>query len=372
MNRGQLLSVVALGVVGVLSWDLLHPGADPAADAPAAAAKPAQSRPPAAAAPRVLAGPAGVGQAPNILRPASVSHVTASPLAREFGNTLTYKAIYDRLRNSSEGDSPEGQYFLYRILRACATVADRRGGAPARTQNAAQLEERRQQIAASLPEGDPRRAQRLEAFDKVAVDQCAGLSGLAVTEAELAQLLKSALAGGDPKARAWEVEQEMWQERRAANSPGRPGPTLSDAQLASLKEAFSSRDPEAMVIAGRVLANSFRDLSVRMGPDQEVIENRAFMNASLLLACEYGYACGENNSRVLSACAFQGHCGVGSLPDYLFYYGASPYDAQVLDRYRNILRQAVESGDWSALAIERGNRSPNAPSYMFSGSPIGR
>ena len=251
-------------------------------------------------------------------------------------------------------------------------MADRKGGAQARPQNAAQLEERRQQIAASLPEGDPRRAQRLEAFDKVTIDQCAGLSGIAVTEAELSQLLKNALAGGDPKARAWQVEQEMWQERRAANSPGRAGPTLNDAQLASVKEAFSSRDPEAIAIAGRVLANSFRDLTVRIGPDQEVIENRAFMNAALLLACEYGYPCGENNSRVLNACAYQGHCGVASLPDYLFYYGASPYDAQLLDRYRTILRQAVESGDWSAFVIERGNRSPNVPSYMFSGSPIGR
>ena len=62
-----------------------------------------------------------------------------------------------------------------------------------------------------------------------------------------------------------------------------------------------------------MLANSFRDLTVRVGPDREVIENRAFMNAALLLACEYGYGCGENNSRVLNACAFQGHCGVASL-----------------------------------------------------------
>ncbi len=155
-------------------------------------------------------------------------------------------------------------------------------------------------------------------------DACAGLSGVTVTEAELAQMLRNSLAGGDPKARAWQVEQEMWQERRAANTPGRGGPTLNDAQVASLRDAFSSRDPEAIAIAGRILANSFRDVTVRIGPDQEAIENRAFMNAALLLACEYGYACGENNTRVLNACAFQGHCGVASLPDYLFYYGSPP------------------------------------------------
>ena len=121
-----------------------------------------------------------------------------------------------------------------------------------------------------------------------------------------------------------------------------------------------------------MLSNSFRDLTVRIGPDGEPVENRAFMNAALLLACEYGYPCGENNARVLNACAFQGHCGVASLPDYLFYYGSSPYDAQLLDRYRGILRQAVDTGDWSAIAIDRSNRSPNLPSYSYPGPMGGR
>jgi hypothetical protein len=96
--------------------------------------------------------------------------------------------------------------------------------------------------------------------------------------------------------------------------------------------------------------------------DQEPVENRVFMNAWQLLACEYGYPCGENNTRVLNACAFQGHCGVASYPDYLFYYGSSPYDSQLLDRYRTILRQAVDSGDWAALNVQRGVRtSPGGP-----------
>ena len=369
LTRWQLLAVVALGAIGVAAWDLLMPD-DPAPPAVAATPRPAAPAVPAAAHQPVLAGPAGVAPMPNFLRPASVSLATSSPLAREFGNALAYKPVYDRLKGSTEGDTPEGQYFLYRILRACATVSDRKGAAPYRPQSSALMEERRQQIAASLPEGDPRRAQRLAAFDKVNTDPCAGLAGITVTEADLSQLLKNALAGGDPKAQAWSVEQDMWQERRNASTPGRAGPTLSDTQLDTLKGAFASRDPEAIATAGRVLANSFRDLTVRIGPDQEAIENRDFMNAALLLACEYGYACGEDNSRVLHACAFQGHCGVGSLPDYLFYYGASPYDAQVLDRYRSILRQAVDSGDWSAINFQRGTRSPNAP--IYAGPPIVR
>jgi hypothetical protein len=367
--------MLTAAALGVFAWDRFR---DPPAvaqastPAPAATSTGGQAKAPSAVPAAAAVSSAGK-PAPNFLRPASVTHATSSPLARDFGNALTLKPLYDRLKGSAEGETPEGQFFLYRILRACATVAERRSGSSqARSRSSALMEERRQLIAAELPEGDPRRALRLAALDKVATDQCEGLSGVTVTEAELSGLLRNALAGGDSKAKAWHVEQEMWQERRAAGPAGRGGPTLSDPQAAALRDAFVSRDPEAMVIAGRVLANSFRDVTVRIGPEQEAVENRAFANAALLLACEYGYACGENNQRVLSACAFQGHCGVASLPDYLFYYGASPYDAQVLDRYRNVLRQAIDSGDWSALTIQRGSRSPNAPALTMHGGGPGR
>ncbi len=370
MSARQLLTIVALAAIGVLAWEMLKPPQP--AETAAVASAPADRMPaaaPASAPPApVTTQPGQVRLGTNFLRPPAATTVTATPLARDFANALAWKPIYERLRNTAEGETPEGKYFLYRILRACATVADRKP----RPQNVVQIEERRMQIASSLPEGDPRRAQRLEAFDKATADQCAGLAGVTVSEAELAQLLKSSLDGGDPKARVWQVEQEMWQERRSANTPGRAGATLTDSQVSSLREAFSSRDPEAIAIAGRVLSNSFRDLTVRVGPDGEPIENRAFMNAALLLACEYGYPCGENNARVLNACAFQGHCGVASLPDYLFYYASSPYDAQLLDRYRGILRQAVDTGDWSAIAIDRSNRSPNLPSYSYPGPMGGR
>ena len=359
MSRLQALAIAAMVAVGVFAWDWFDGEPAPPAVAPAEKA-PVAGASAHSVAPVASRGPADVGRAPNFLRPTVSSSSIASQLTREFRDALAYKAVYDRLNGTAEGQTPEGQFILYSILRSCATVADRKFGQP-RPQNPAQLEERRQLIAASLAEGDPRRAQRLEAFDKVNADRCAGITGVVVSEAELAQYLKNALAGGDPKARAWQVEQDMLQERRTASTPGRPGTTLTDAQAASLKDAFASRDPEAIVIAGRVLANSFRDMTVRIGPDQEPIENRAFMTAAQLLACEYGYPCGDNSDRLLRACAYQGYCGVASFADYLFYYGASPYEAQLLDRYRGILRQVVETGDWSGIVLDRGNRGANPP-----------
>ena len=308
-----------------------------------------------------LPGPAGAGASANFLRPVSAAKQTASSLARDFANATQYKPLLDRLNGTPEGNTPEGQYYLYQILRACATVSDRKGGGNWASARAAQLEERRQLIATEVAENDARRSQRLAAIEQLSTDKCAGINGITMTESELSQLLRNSLAGGDPKARATTIEQEVWRERRGSGPEGRAGGTLSDAQVASLRETLASRDPEALVIAGRVLSGSFRDATVRLGPDQEPVDARAFGAAALLLACEYGYPCGANNTRVLSACAYQGQCGATTLADYLFYYGASPYEAQAMDRYRNLLRQAADSGDWSVLTVQRGTRSPNAP-----------
>lgn len=357
-----VLSLVALAVVAAGAWSLGRK-AGPVDSAPVAqASAPKVSN--GGAAPSSLAPSSVLAIDPKQLNPLAPTRTAAVPphtLARDFANATQYKPLYDRLKSTPEGQTPEGEYFLYQILKACATVADRKGAAPAKA-NTARIEERKQDLIATLPETDPKRVQRLAAFDKLSTDKCQGLEGITVAEADLSSLLKSAVAGGDPKARAFQIEQEMYQAMREARSsgagPGGRGLTLSDAQLDTLKSSLASRDPEAMVIAGRVLANSFRDLTIKVGPDQEAIENRVFANAWQLVACEYGYPCSDNNQRVLNACAYQGHCGVANLNDYLFYYGSSPYDSQLLERYRGIVRQAIDTGDWSQINVQRGVRTP--------------
>jgi len=361
------LVLVVLAVVAAGAWSLGRK-AGPVESAPVAQAE----------APKASNG----GAASSSLAPSSVlaidprqlamqappraTRVTQSPLARDYANATQYKLLYERLKSTPEGQTPEGEYFLYQILRACATIADRKGGAPVKT-NAARLEERKQELLATLPETDPKRVQRVAALDKLSTDKCQGMDGVMMAEVDLSAVLKKAVAGGDPKANAFQVEQEMYQAMRDARSTGGArGATLTDAQVSGLRGALSSRDPEAMVIAGRVLANNFRDLTVTVGPNNEVIENRVFNNATQLVACEYGYPCADNNQRVLNACAYQGHCGVANLNDYLFYYGSSPYDSQLLDQYRNVVRQAVESGDWSQINVQRGVRAPTrAPGGQY-------
>ena len=103
-------------------------------DAPAGAGKrPRQRRPLPCArrqvvAPAAARDPAQVGSGPNFLRPASVTTTPPrrSPASSARPSPTRPSTIASRAR--AEGDTPEGQYFLYRILRACATVADRKGG----------------------------------------------------------------------------------------------------------------------------------------------------------------------------------------------------------------------------------------------------
>jgi hypothetical protein len=302
-----------------------------------------------------ISGPRGL--------PAPVARVT---LFGEFVLAKTYKALYERLKNSAEGQTPEGWFVMYEMLRRCATVTERTGRAPAM---ARPNEQKRNEFVAALAPTDPLRDKRIAAYDDVNTNRCAGMEGVTVAQADLNKMLASAAAGGDAKAQALSVEQELGAARRAAGPEtrwGRDSVTLSDAQIENLQRIAASRDPEAMLIAGRVLSNTWHDLTLRVGPDNQPVEQRAFMQAFALLACDYGYPCGDTNPRVLSGCAYQGHCNAQSLSDYVYYYGASPNDSQLMSQYRAILQNAITTGDWSQVNVARG---PRPPGY---GSPVGR
>ena len=339
--------------------------------------QPPQAESAATGTPSVAAARAATMVAPSKLEAAAVLSIDprANPLKgasatlpvslqSEFVTAKHFRALYDRLKSSPEGQTREGMYVLYEILQRCATVTERTTRRPTRTN-----EPKREDFVAGLPANAPMRDKRINAFDEVAANRCAGMEGVTISQADLSKMLADAAAMGDPRAQAASLEQQLWQERRASGPQGRWGRdsvTLSDAQVDNLRQIVGSRDPEAMLIAGRVLATSWHDFSLRIGPDNQLVEPRAFQQAWQLLACDYGYPCGDTNPRVLSACAYQGHCDATSLSDYLFYYGASPHDSQLLAQYRGILRQAIETGNWSQLTVARGPRPPGVPTAQFA------
>jgi len=281
-------------------------------------------------------------------------------LFNEYLGAKSYRALYDRLHNTGEGATAEGLYVQYDILRKCATVTDRqqyrRGVQPK------PLDQRRTDFIAALPPNDPNRDKRIAAFERSAVNRCSGFDDVQVTQSDLDKMLEDAANAGDPKAKAAEVEQQIWAQRRAGQWRTA---TLSDTQIGTLEQAVASRDPGAMMVAGQLLSNQWNSMTVQVGPDAQPVEPRAFYNAWQVVACEYGYPCGSDNPRIADECAYRGHCDATSLPDYLSYYASSPYESELLSRYESVLRGAIESGDWSQVTVSRG--ATPAPQMGFGG-----
>jgi hypothetical protein len=352
VKRGTLIAV--LGLAGaVAAWIVLfwsEPAIEPVRILPATSGS--------KVAPQARAAPSAV------LR---INPQRASPVARpvalrtgpnqEFLSAKRYRALWDRLRNSAEGSTAEGAYVLYRIANRCANVTDRPAWrSPNRGRSSEQV---REDFMKTLAPNDPQRDKRLAAFEAANAPRCERFGDVTLTQAELRAMLATAVDAGSAEARAVQIGQEVSLARRGHWDNG----TLTDGQIGNLEQLAATRDPGAILEAGRILSNSYRDLTVRDGPDGPVLEPQALHNAWTLVACEYGYPCGEDNTRVQDACAFRGHCEASSLQDYLYYYAASPHDSQLMNQYEAILRTAVQTGDWSHLCFVRGTRPPNTPTY---------
>jgi hypothetical protein len=143
---------------------------------------------------------------------------------------------------------------------------------------------------------------------------------------------------------------------------------MSDVQLRTLEEAIASRDPEAIFIAGITLSSTFRDVVPEIGPNHDELQGRAAAEAWSLVACEYGLECGAGSRLLQNPCIYSGQCASTTVQDQTFFYGTTPYEAQLLDQYRQVFRNAVANNDWSGITFAR---RPNTSSnrYMF-GTPM--
>ena len=350
MNGRVAVYFLSAAALAAALWWTLRPPELPSAAAVAApvVAAPAPAPAPAPAAPVKLSAAATMADPRiNPLRAEKPLPVRAS-LFNEYLRTKNYRALYDRLKNSPEGQAPDGKLVLYEVLRYCATITEgRRPGYRAQPP-------KREDFMAGIATTDPLREKRMAAYEELSVDQCAGFGEVSITQADLMKLLSDSAAGGNPQAQALSLEQQLWAQRRGGAGAPNVGVTLTDAQVENLRQIMGTRDPEAIRVAGRIMANHWNDYALRVGPEQQPVEPRAFMNAFLVLSCEYGAPCGADTPRMLQACAFQGHCDAQNYPDFLFYYGSTPHDSQMLVQYRGLVRNAIETGDWSQIQVVRG------------------
>lgn len=293
--------------------------------------------------------------------PPVASAANVSGIGKEFATARGLKPLYDRLAAPGAAATADAKYYLYRILSGCATRTDQPEGGRLKS-----VADQRQRLEALIPTTSKDRAKRLAIFEEVMVQRCDGMEKVATTQAELDKLLSDAAAAGDPKARALIAARELTSRPMTPSPDGVSGPSLSDAQLRVLQEAVASRDPEAIAIAGSALASTYQDVVPEMGPDHEPMQGRAAYEAWELVACEFGLDCGAGSRPLQLACMSMGQCAANTVQDQVYFYGVTPYEAQLIEQYRQIFRNAAANNDWSGITFAH---RPNTTGMRFVFGP---
>ena len=356
MNKALIglgLAVAVLAVVYLARDGVAYrkPDADPAASW-----SPAERR----HAPEVVLAISPRAAPPRLPHAAPAEKPRLSAAMQEFHSTQPYRALFDRLR-ASTARTPEEDYLLAELLERC-------GKRPNRQRPARPREEERAQFVASISEKDPHRDKRIAAWDEMQKPRCAGIE-VETSDAEIRALMEKAASAGEPKARARLVEQDVWAPFR---TPGgglsmgeRRNPSISDAQLDTLRQAVQSGDPDALLTAGRLFSSTMADLAVRAGPEGRPVDPRPFHDAWTLAACDLGLRCGADHRDLLHGCAMQANCDAADVRQHMFYYRHSPQESQRLYEYYNQIMRAARSSDWSYFTFHRGAPAAGSSHHYF-------
>jgi hypothetical protein len=358
VNRIVLALVVAAGLFAAVVY--FRGGKEHAESTSLAAAKEASASTARTPAPDVV-----LAIKPGAPRPAVQSAVASkvSPLMRELV-AGPRKALYERL-SQKPSRTPEESYVLAMILEMCTEVPGR-----PRDSRTASFEEARKNFAAGVSDKDSDRARRIAAFEKIADPKCAGFEAMKTDPQRIKDLVDEAAAGGDPKARVRIIDRAVWACCQDGTVRGSDSlPTMSDENLAALQDIVRTGDPYAMVMAGSMLSSTLGNLMIRAGPEERSIDPRAFYDAWMLAACGSGLDCGATSAMVLTGCAYSGNCGAQNVEEYLYFYGNSPQQSQLINEYRSQLTRAIQSGDWSYFTFVHAS-PPQGSVFLFRGSGL--
>jgi hypothetical protein len=142
------------------------------------------------------------------------------------------------------------------------------------------------------------------------------------------------------------AEQEPFLEPRGAGSPTTP---LDD--FSRITRLLESRDPEAILIVGQFLAQSALTNQLHIGPTGESPEPAAFLGAFSLVACDFGPDCAQLKPELQLACAHGAYCDAQTFEELYQNFMASPWVYVNAMRYRGIIRNAIQTQDWSLIGL---------------------
>ncbi|NJR72308.1 MAG: hypothetical protein HC782_04600 [Gammaproteobacteria bacterium] len=151
-----------------------------------------------------------------------------------------------------------------------------------------------------------------------------------------------------------------------------PDPSSEHTRL--LQAALSTGDPSAILTLGPTLVQRYENGGYVFGERREVISDGLRETLWPLLACEFGYDCGANNTTLLRLCAVRGICDTPTLDEYYRGSRLSPADIEQYDRLRPLFLNAIRSGDWSFMSyvIPRPQGSRNVLLPLRQPSNLGR
>lgn len=270
--------------------------------------------------------------------------------------------LYQRVKNGPQ--TSEALYIQAELLESCAKRPP--SDDPKKVDESREI--KREKFIKNLIGKDEQKSLRITAYDALNVDACGELRSIEYSKDEVARLAKAAAEAGNPIARAWRLQVDIAKASSddynmrnnikpdaTGKMPQRTdGYMMSDQQWAATRELLATGNPTVIADLRAILSSSMTDGSIRIGPDKEPIENRAFYSALALAACDMGNDCGTTNTELLSDCAYRNRCGANSLQDLTYFYDASPHDAQLVERYRQIILDAIRTGDFTNLDLIRG------------------
>lgn len=310
----------------------------------------------------------GTSATPRVATPAFVPPLSADLL--QLRDRRDWPALYQRVKNGPQ--TPEAMYIQAELIRACT-----RGVPPAKPGTTAiappSADERRQKFTATLSEDDPFRAQRTVAYEKLSVDTCGELATMGLERERAKALMAEAAAGGNARARAEKLVDDVQraaQEAMQKSNPDAPRGMISrlpvsDEQFRELTELLGTRDARVVSELRSLLASSWQDAGLRIGSDPQSIDGRAMYAALQLLSCDLGTPCDADSQAVLQRCAYQAQCAASNVGDQVYFYDASPHQAQLIERYRASLLEMMRSGDFSGLRVVRGPQGAGN-TFIFS------
>jgi hypothetical protein len=307
------------------------------------------------------------------MRASSRPSASPSALARErMLATDDLAAELNRLESSNEVPAADKLFYRAFVLESCAGYQESvRNGDP---QVAAAAKDgaldRIKSFIAGLVRDERQKAAMEYNLKRKVWNGCRGFAGMTISSDEIESAYAAAAAAGNPAAQARMVNARQSasaihnadsipksDQRYAAMAEGPvgyPEPTTG-AEQQTLLNALFSQDPVAIRTAGNAMSVGTDRQSLRVGPQQLDLGPNAEATWALV-ACDFGFECGQRNMAVNVACAEQLRCA-DDFASYLRDYVMTPTDFATVEENARLISDAIVRHDMSAFQwVDQGAR----------------